>query len=166
MNWTESILQGLIDCPKIVLDPPKDNPKGARSGFTKKTFTLKSCDGDHEFSCFITQSLFFPENFSIGLMYNSKEKGGSVVLLRCNGKHGGTREFPHHAHFHIHYSTAERINSGMKAEGEIRITEEYSSLDSALEYFVNLINLEKSEQPKILPSRKIQIDLFSEDVDR
>jgi hypothetical protein len=160
MVWTDEMIHQLIVCPKIVVEPPKETNKGGRGGFVKKSFTLASQDGQHMFSGFITQSVTFPENFSIGLVYSPKSEKGSTVLLRCNGKHGGTIQHPHHAFFHIHYAGADRINNGLKAEGDIRITEEYATMDTAFEYFVDLVNIEASDRNKMLPSKKIQTDLF------
>ncbi len=107
-----------------------------RSGFAKRTFTLVSSDGQYNFNGFITQNLTFLENFSIGLSYNLKEEKGKMVLLRCNGPHGGTKNIPHHAVCHIHKSTAERINSGLKPEGQIELTNDYATIEEAVQFFV------------------------------
>ncbi len=125
--FTDEFIKELISCPKMVVEAPKDMKEG-RSGFTKRTFTLISSDGQYNFSGFITQNLTFIENFSIGLSYSPKDERGKRVLLRCNGPHGGTEIFPHHAGCHIHTSTSEKINKGLKPEGQIYMTNEYSTL--------------------------------------
>ncbi|MGI4805221.1 MAG: hypothetical protein ACRYFL_10645 [Janthinobacterium lividum] len=112
--YTDELIKDLIECSKIIVDAPKDMKEG-RSGFLKKIFTLKSKDGIYSFSGFITQNLTFAENFSIGLVFNSKEDKGKITLLRCNGPHGMTKEL-HHAVCHIHTVIAEYINNGNKVE--------------------------------------------------
>ena len=119
--YTEEIIEELISCPKTVVEAPRDMKEG-RSGFVKRTFTLISVDSRYNFSGFIMQNLTFTENFSIGLTYSPKDEKGTIVLLRCNGPHGGTKAISHHAVCHIHTSTAERINNGLKPEGQIDIT--------------------------------------------
>jgi hypothetical protein len=160
MIWTDDIIKTLINCPKKVIDPPREINKGTRMGFIKKTFTLESMEGQYLFSGFIAQNSTFLENFSIGLVYDPREEKGSTVLVRCNGKHGGTKENPHHAFFHVHSATAERINAGLRPEGHIEVTDAYSTLDSALEYFVNLVKIIPSERHNFLPPKNQQIDLF------
>ncbi len=104
LMYTAELIEELISCPKTVGEAPRDMKEG-RSGFTKRTFTLISVDGQHNFSGFITQNLTFTENFSIGLIYNPQDEKSKIVLLRCNGPHGGIKEIPHHAVCHIHTST-------------------------------------------------------------
>lgn len=162
MIWTDELIKELIGCSKKVVDFPRTTNKGERMGFIKKTFSFISADEKHVFNGFITQNEVFPENFSIGLTYVPKNEKGAVVLLRCNGRHGGTRQYPHHAHPHIHYASAERISLGLKAEGVIEITDKYATVENALEYFVNLINLDIRDRSKFVGNPgSIQIDLFS-----
>jgi len=52
--YTDELIQELINCPKIVVDAPKEMKEG-RSGFLKKSFTLKSVDSTYSFSGFITK---------------------------------------------------------------------------------------------------------------
>lgn len=111
--YAAELIEELISCPKTVVEAPGDMKEG-RSGFIKRIFTLISVDDEYSFSGFITQNLTFTENFSIGLSFNPKDEKGKIVLLRCNGPHGGTKAIPHHAVCHIHTATAERVNEGLK----------------------------------------------------
>lgn len=160
--YTDELIEELISCTKTVVEAPRDMKEG-RSGFVKRTFTLVSVDGQHSFSGFITQNLTFTENFSIGLSYSPKDEKGNIVLLRCNGPHGATKSIPHHAVCHIHISTAERINNGLKPEGQIEMTNEYSTIESAIQYYVRHVNIVPVDRQRYFPSPGGQIDLFDEE---
>jgi len=114
------------------------------------------------FSGFITQNLAFIENFSIGLSFSPKDEKGKIVLFRCNGPHGGTKNIPHHASCHIHTSTADRINNGLKPEGQIDMTNEYSTIEDAIQFYVRRINIVITDRQKHFPSPSGQIDLFTQ----
>ena len=159
--FTDQLIEELISCPKTVVDVPKDMKEG-RSGFAKRVFTLMSEDCQHNFSGFITQNLTFTENFSIGLSYSPKEEKGKIVLLRCNGPHGGSINIPHHAACHIHLSTAERINYGLKPEGQIDMTNEYSTIEDAIQFYVRRINIVALDKQKYFPPPSGQMDLFTQ----
>jgi len=156
--YTDEFIDELITCPKKIVDNPKE--KEGRADFLKKSFGLASIDGVYKFNGFITQSLVFDENFSIGLVFNPKDEKGTITLLRCNGRHGGTEEFPHHAEWHIHYADAERINSGLKSEGKITSTKEYSTFESAIQFYIKHINLLPEDRQKYFPLPSSQLDLF------
>lgn len=156
---TGKLIQELIECSKIVVDAPKDMKEG-RSGFLKKFFTLKSTDDIYSFSGFVTQNLTFAENFSIGLIFNSKEDKGKITLLRCNGPHGMTKEL-HHTVCHIHTVIAEDINNGNKVEKSIRQTDEYSTLEDAIQFFIKYINIIPTDRQKYFPLPTGQTDLFN-----
>lgn len=157
--YTDELIKDLIECSKIIVDAPKDMKEG-RSGFLKKIFTLKSKDGIYSFSGFITQNLTFAENFSIGLVFNSKEDKGKITLLRCNGPHGMTKEL-HHAVCHIHTVIAEDINNGNKVEKNINQTNAYATLEDAIQFFVKYININPSDRQKYFPVPTGQTDLFN-----
>ncbi|MFI5453638.1 hypothetical protein ACHMWN_15975 [Pedobacter sp. UC225_61] len=161
--FTEKFLEELITCAKIVVDAPMEMKQG-RSGFMKRSFTLKSLDDKYSFSGFINQNLTFSENFSIGLVYNPREEKGTIVLLRCNGAHGGTIHFPHHASCHIHTSTADRLNNGVKSEDRIEITKEYLTIEEAIQYYVKRININSSDKHKYFPPPSGQRDLFGDNL--
>jgi len=162
--FTNELIAELISCPKTVLEAPREMKEG-RSGFAKRTFTLISVDVQYNFSGFIMQNLTFTENFSIGLRYSSKDEKGTIVLLRCNGPHGGTKAIPHHAVCHIHTSTAERINNGLKPEGQIEITNEYSTIETAIQYFARRVNIVPIDRQKHFSPPAGQIELFNQEGD-
>ena len=74
--------------------------------------------------------------------------------------HGGTKNIPHHATCHIHTATAERINNGLKPEGQIDITNEYSTIEDAIQFYVRRINLNIEDRQKHFPAPNGQMDLF------
>lgn len=164
MNWTDAFIKELIACPKIVIDPPKETSRAYINAGLKKTFMLASEDGLYTFSGFIMQNRYFAENFSVGLVLQTPGEHRGIVLVRCNGKHGGTKIHPHHADFHIHYATAERIVSGQKPEGHIAYCDKYASLEGALDYIVDLVNVLPGSKHMIAPRRKHQLDIFDNEI--
>lgn len=159
--YTDELIQELITCPKMVVDAPKEMKKG-RADYLKKNFIIKSIDGIYNFSGFITQNSTFAENFSIGLIFNSREDKGKVTLLRCSGPHGMTKEL-HHAVCHIHKVIAEDINSGNKVEKNIKQTDEYSTLEDAIQFFIKYINIVPFDRQKHFPPPTGQTDLFNKE---
>ena len=93
-----------------------------------------------EFSVFIRRSEDFPENFSIGIVYEPKDGSGEITLLRCNGQHGifNSSFDPHHAHFtyHIHRASETAIAHGFKPEKFAENTEDFASFEGAVQHFV------------------------------
>lgn len=160
--YTDEHLKELIDCHKKIVDSPKQ-VRSERGGFTKQIFSLSSLDGQYDFGGFITQNIKFQESFSIGLIYKPKFERNSIVLMRCNGIHGSKTDIiPHHSQCHIHYATAQRVNDGLKPEGEIIITEDYGTLTDGLIFFVKRINLIPDHRAKYFsPPRALPPDLFA-----
>jgi hypothetical protein len=143
-TFTDAELEELIRCPKEVVEPPRREMR--IDGKVKRNdMGLRSKDGKHAFRAFIRQSDDFPENFSVGLMYQPGEEPGSFQLLRCNGQHGGERVHPHHAVFHIHRSKAEDINAGILEPREIEQAASYASFREALAHFCRLIQLDRPD---------------------
>lgn len=160
--YTDDFINELINCPKRIIDSPKETKESRNAGFIKTSFSFQSIDDNFRFTGFITQNLTFSENFSVGLAYNPKEERGVIILVRCNGQHGGTKANPHHAYTHVHKATAERINNNLKAEGEIEATSEYSTIDTAIQYFIKLINLIPEDRQKYFPPPSAQLDMFDQ----
>jgi len=156
--YTDKFIEQLITCSKVITDSPKD--KDARAMYTKKVFLMDSKDEQFSFSGFMSQNTKFPENFSIGLVYKPKEERGSFVLLRCNGMHGGTQQNPHHTYPHIHTIQADFINQGSKIENQIDITTEYSTFETAIQFFIKGIGLDPSDRQKYFPPPSGQVVLF------
>src|SRR5436190_1097893 len=140
--FTDAELEELIHCPKEVVEPPRREMR-IDGKMKRNDMGLKSKDGKHIFRAFLRQSDDFPENFSLGLMYQPGEEPGSFQLLRCNGQHGGERVHPHHAVFHIHRSKAEDINAGILEPREIEQAASYASFREALAHFCHLIQLDR-----------------------
>ncbi len=157
MVFTNELIEELISCPKKVTDSPKDS--GVGRGSYKTKFYLESTDGNHSFSGFISRNLTFQENFSIGLVYHPKDEKGKIVLLRVNGPHGPNENAPHHEGPHVHLSTAERINAGLKPEGMIETNVPYSTVDDAIQYYIKRINIIPADRHKHFPTPNNQIDI-------
>jgi hypothetical protein len=158
LMYTDLLIQELIVCPKTITESPKDS--GIGRGSYKIGFGMVSTDGQHSFSGFISRNTFFQENFSIGLVYIPKEEKGKICLLRCNGLHGEVIGVPHHSFFHIHTTTAEDINNGIKVEKYIQKTEEYSTLEDAIQFYANYINIIPDHRRKYFPPPSGQIGLY------
>ncbi len=157
MIFTDELIDELINCSKKVIDAPKDSSVGRGSSKTK--FLLESIDGQHSFSGFISKNLTFQENYSIGLVYNPKEEKGKIVLLRVNGPHGPNENAPHHNGPHVHLSTAERINAGLKPEGVIETEVPYSTVEDAIQHYLKRINIILADRQKYFPTPNNQIDI-------
>lgn len=145
MEYTDEHIEELITCPKEVTDPPPKEMKKER-GHWKKSFELESKDGDHRFLAFIRYNDEFIENFSVGLIYNPRERRGKIHLLRCNGPHGGTREFDHHDKPHIHKAKPEIINQELNSETYIEVTDRYASWQEALQFFIRRVNIKNAAE--------------------
>ncbi|MCW3073427.1 MAG: hypothetical protein JWP69_496 [Flaviaesturariibacter sp.] len=155
MPYTDKIIDELINCPKKVIDSPKDS--GVGRGSSKVKFSLESTDGSSSFSGFISKNISFQENFSIGLVYCPRDEKGTIVLLRVNGPHGLNENIPHHEGPHVHISTAERINAGLKPEGKIETNVPYATIEDAIQYFIKRINIIAIDRQKYFPPVNNQI---------
>lgn len=144
MEYTDAYIEELIACPKRITKPPAREMKEDR-GHWKNSFDLESEDGNHRFTAFIRYNDAFQENFSVGLDYNTREEKGTIPLLRCNGAHGGTRQWDHHDQPHIHTAKADMVNQRLKSETEIEITDRYTSWQDALQYFIRRTNIKGAQ---------------------
>lgn len=157
LMYTDQFIEELIICPKTIIEAPKDS--GISRGSHKTVFGMSSIDGLYNFNGFISRNTFFQENFSIGLVYVPKEEKGKICLLRCNGLHGETIGIPHHSFFHIHTVKADDINNGIKVEKHIEKTEEYSTLENAIQFYLKRINILPTDRQKYFPPPSGQIEL-------
>lgn len=157
MLYTNVLIEKLISCHKKVTNAPKDS--GVCRGSSKIKFILESTDGQHSFNGFISRNLTFQENFSIGLVYQPKDEKGTIVLLRANGPHGTNENIPHHSGPHVHFATAERINAGLKPEGEIDTNVPYSTIEDAIQYYIKRINVIPIDRQKHFPPPSNQIGI-------
>jgi hypothetical protein len=162
-TFTDEELTALLACPKQVVNPPRREMR-LDGRMKRNDMTLKSEDGKNSFRVFIRQSDEFPENFSVGLIYQPAEEPGSFQLIRCNGQHGGERVHPHHAVFHIHRTKADDINAGVMEPRHIEETKAYASFREALLHFCVTINLEKPDdhfpglnQSRLFPDDEVKL---------
>lgn len=125
-------------------------------GSYRNEATLESTDDQHRFRVFFRQNAKFPENFTIGLDFISRDEPGSICLLRCNGPHGPHRLWPHHSQYHIHRAKAENLNEGMKAEAFAEVTKAYASFPEAILHFGSICHILNWQE--YFPS--IQTELF------
>ena len=106
----------------------------------RNDFEVAAEEGEHNFSVFLRQSIDFPENFSVGLTYESPEEHHSICLLRCNGPHGDhanlPSEPPHHFRFHLHLARNEAMEAGIRTEFFAEETDSYATFEEAVVYFV------------------------------
>lgn len=152
MKYENEHIENLIYCEKEIIEPPSKEYK-KDGGHFKKNFTLRSVNGLYFFRAFIRQNIMFCENFSIGLDYKPKDEKGTICLLRCNGSHGENKQLPHHNNCHIHQATAKTINSGTKSESDVKLTNEYSTFDEAIQYFITVINLKQDDRNRYFPAK-------------
>ena len=153
MKYEQEYIESLFRCEKEIIELPTKDYKEER-GHLKKNFALRSLDGSSLFRAFIRYNVRFPENFSIGLDFNPREEKGTICLLRCNGTHGENKQILHHESFHIHFATAETINSGAKPERNVETTKEYASLEQAIQYFMKFINLKQEDRNTYFPEKQ------------
>jgi len=156
MTFTDELINKLLTCPKEVIQPPA-KPKLER-GHYRIGFELQSIDREFFFKAFGRYNEAFPENFSVGLVYNPKHEKGSYEILRCNGPHGEHEMFPHHVYFHIHKITTGPLAEGLKEDRFIEITDKYSNFDDALKFFVTSINLKAEHIQIFFPAKNLQAE--------
>ncbi|WP_423819455.1 hypothetical protein V5739_01995 [Salinimicrobium sp. TIG7-5_MAKvit] len=162
MIFSDELILALISCDKRITNSPKKSPP--MRGSEKKKFLLESLDGQHSFIGFISRNQTFQENFSIGLVYNPKDEKGKIVLLRVNGPHGLNENAPHHDGPHVHLATADRINAGLRPEGQIETDVPYQTIEEAVQYFVSRIKIIKEDALRYFPPPNNQLDfIFAED---
>ena len=121
----------------------------------RNTFTLESLDKKYTYRAFLRISDEFIEDFSVGLIWTNPVKyidiKKSIVLLRCQGPHDSGKPLGtdiHHS-FHTHEITTRDIMEYRYSKPSNKGgTNEYSSLQSALFYFVNRCNLVNAQDYK------------------
>lgn len=153
-HYDQYEIDNLINCEKVIIQPPKKH-FAEEDGHRSKNMQLESTDGEHRFHVFIRQNTTFIEDFSIGLRYLPLDGSGSFNLLRCNGPHRRANDFNsidtntiegHRFNYHIHFAREENMISGRKAESGGDNTEEYSTFDDALAYFIRKCNIIGAEE--------------------
>lgn len=165
MTYTQDVIDGLISSPKRILEAPKRQMKLVGADW-RNDCKLVAEGVDGEFSIFMRRSEDFAENFSIGIVYDPKDGSGDIMLVRCNGPHGGFNDsfkltHPHWG-YHIHRATEAAIADGFKPEKYAEQTEEYASFEEAVQHFVKLVNLNPVDAKRHFPDRTAQGALFEE----
>jgi hypothetical protein len=146
-NYSELDIDGLISCPKLIVEPPKKQMRLER-GILRNDMGLHSVDGDLNFAVFMRINETFRENFSIGLTHSPSDEPGELCLLRFNGPHGeflGAPDTPHFV-YHIHRATPESILAGLRPERGGKATSLYASYDQALYHFLKMVNVENMQE--------------------
>jgi hypothetical protein len=137
------MIQELISCEKKITDPPKKDLVLKNRSF-RNDMKLSSLDGTYSFSVFLRISEDFQEDFSIGLMYISKE-GKLYMVFRCNGPHGETVSEYRSQTPHFGYHTHTILPDSSFAMNPV-ITEEYATYQDAIAYFIKICNIIGAEQ--------------------
>ena len=148
-TWTQAELDDLISCPKQVIDPPRKEMRSER-GHQRNDMTLGSLNGEWRFSVFMRSNERFPENFSVGMIYDPRDEPGDLTLLRCNGPHGEHDNSPMddsqpHFGYHIHRAKADVINAGLLPQKFVELTDAYASFPEAVRHFLKLANIVGAE---------------------
>lgn len=149
-------IEYLISCEKYITKKPY---KFTTKQSDENRCVLRSTNGEYNFNVFISSSIRYPADFSVGLMYND-----TYCLIRCNGFHGANREgfydAPHHAYPHIHMLSVDDINRHKERDPHYKYdaTGEYYKLNDAILYFFkkcNIISYDKYFNPVELGQVKI-----------
>ncbi len=144
-KYSREEIEDLISCQKVIIVGPKRKMVPDNANW-RNDMKLQSVDGQHDFDVFMRKNQDFEENFSIGLRFQPRDDPESIVLLRCNGPHGPHRNFPHHDKHHIHAASPDNIKAGLRPEKDAVITEEYTTFDEALKYFLTRCNIQGTEK--------------------
>lgn len=142
--FTDALIQQYIKEKKKIVEPLKAEMK-LEHQHLRNDFKLTSIDGERHYSVFMRKHTKFQENFSIGLIFYSKESR-SITLFRCNGNHGETIQDiknPHpHFGYHTHTITSEDIENGIMEPKRVELIKDYASFEQAFRYFCNFVNIE------------------------
>ena len=154
MDFSDEQFDKLITCEKEIVQA-QGKPKLER-GHYRISFELQSVDKEFYFRAYGRYNAAFPENFSVGLVYNPRHEKGSYDIVRCNGPHGEHRMHPHHVYFHIHKITTTAIESGLKEDCFVEITDKYATFEDALRFFVKYIHLKSADIKRHFPGKNLQ----------
>lgn len=158
---TDQEIHSLITLPKVITS--KDPLRGYHEENRSRHCTLYLVSSDQtnrKFSVFVRQTVLFPKNFSIGILYlDAPGNLSDSPLTRYNGSHGDNSRAPdgHYEQPHIHYLTAAEVASGSRKPPERLIvnTDKYSTLEEALPIFFTDTNTQNyiNYLPELLHSR-------------
>jgi len=161
--FTQADVDQLIGCAKEISEAPARELKLDGAHWRNDAKLVASDGTKGSFSMFLRKSEDFPENFSIGLSYSPNDGRSSIMLLRCNGKHGpfnnGSDPDHPHWHYHIHRASERAMEAGSAPEKYAEKTMEFASYEEALQYFLRAVNLNAEDSSKHFPAA-IQTKLF------
>ena len=139
--------------PKVIND--KKPAKGYHEDRSQRRFECelraKGVSTIMKFAVFGRQHKKFPENFSLGLRFQTADKEfGSITLIRYNGPHGKIARASdgHFSKPHIHRITATELASGTKEPQERHrtVTNRYSTYEQAIICFFEDIAVSNSQE--------------------
>lgn len=158
--YSQKDIDDLIACPKSVSDPPKKDMRLVDADWRNDAKLVATNNTVGEFHVFMRKNADFPENFSIGLIYQPNDGSGEVVLLRCNGPHGiyngwsGGAIHPHWE-YHVHTASEKALEAGERAEKYAEKTTAYASFEEALPYFAKTVNLSEKDAHKYFGTQAV-----------
>ncbi len=161
-QYSDSNIQTLISCAKVVCDPPKKTPRLVDADL-RNEMVLNPVDASigGDFHCFMRQCEDFPENFSVGMRFRPRDSRLEVTLLRYNGPHGpfngaNKGHLSDHPHwgFHIHSATEKAQDEGKKAEYYAKLSSTFGSFGEAINEIARNIGMNDTEIEKYFPIEK------------
>lgn len=142
MDISQEQLLKLITCNKTIITPPKKHMV-EKSCSLRNNFTAQSIELDEKFSIFLRQNTILSEDYSIGLIWNSKDNG-NIIIFRCNGPHGGNLSIKEHFVNHTHMLNITDANNDIFHENITSETTEYSTFEDAILYFCTFCGIENA----------------------
>ena len=161
---TDQQIKYLISCDKKIVnaDPKKGmKPDGKSEFLQRRNLDVCSLSEQETFTVFLRKNNFLIEQFSIGILYKTRvREPSSIMLLRYNGIHG-TKDYSidgHYGDFHIHRITENLLSQEIYEPREISRTSLYNSFDQALSLFLRTLNIINPKD--FFPVSNIQLELF------
>ena len=143
MNISKEQLDFLITCPKMIAIPPNAE-MSIQSKCRRNSFALQGINSKEKFGVKLRQNIVLPEDFSVILQWQTMER--DIILLRCNGPHGGNRKLPLHFVPHIHRLNLELAAQDVFIENDVTSTNGYSTFESAIRYFCTCCGIAAAEK--------------------
>lgn len=144
MNITKEQLDNLIKCQKVITRPPKKHMV-EQNQCRRNDFFAHSAELNATFHIFMRQNLILPEDFSVGLQWQTHDYG-NIIILRCNGPHGGNRSLPLHFVPHIHRLNISLAQTDHFRENDTCKTESYSTFEGAIAHFCSICHIQGAEK--------------------
>jgi hypothetical protein len=143
MDISQERLNELISCPKDIT-PSQRQKFEEINGSRRLNLKLYSEKANLYFQIFLRQNTMLLENFSVGLIWEACEVPADIIILRCNGLHGGNKNCEHHCVPHIHRLNLELATIDIFKEDDVELTTEYTTFDSAIYYFCTMCNIQNA----------------------